>query len=58
MGQNDDILLDLSPAAILEPSPKPILLESSSSRAEISSSMFSESSQRRLRVGRTLIFLK
>jgi hypothetical protein len=55
IGQNDDISSDLSPAAISEPSPKPISSESSSFRAETPSSMFSEPSQRRLRVGRTLI---
>jgi hypothetical protein len=44
IGQNDDILLDLSPAVILEPSPKPILSESLSSRAEIPFFTFSEPS--------------
>jgi hypothetical protein len=58
MDQNDDILLDLSPAVILEPSPKPILSESLSSRAKTPSSTSSEPSQRRLRAGRILISLK
>jgi hypothetical protein len=44
MGQNDDILLDSSPAVILEPSPEPISSESSSSRVEIPSSTSSEPS--------------
>jgi hypothetical protein len=58
MGQNDDILLDLSLAVILEPSSKPILSESLSSRAKTPSFTFSKPSQRRLKAGRTLIFLK
>jgi hypothetical protein len=58
MDQNDDILLDLSPAVIPEPSPKPILSKSSSSRAKTPSSTSSKPSQRRLRAKKTLISLK
>jgi hypothetical protein len=44
MGQNDDILLDLSPAATPEPSSEPILSESLSFRTKTPSSTSSEPS--------------